>query len=162
PGALRSVCVVPSASTALLVQDVTSGRCVIECANRRLRRHQAIVELGRGEDEPCACGPAGNLAVRLVSVPTTLSETSSAVSSRRPGLDGIRALAFLSVLLAHVRVPHLLGGGLGVEVFFVLSGCLITGLLLSERERTGRINIGAFYVRRGRRLLPALVVVLVV
>jgi peptidoglycan/LPS O-acetylase OafA/YrhL len=80
----------------------------------------------------------------------------------RPALDGVRALAVAAVLLFHAGVAWLPGGFLGVDAFFVLSGYLITSLLLSERARRGRIRLGAFWLRRARRLLPALLVVLVV
>lgn len=78
-----------------------------------------------------------------------------------PGLDGIRAIAVLAVMVFHSALPWLPGGFLGVDVFFVLSGFLITTLLLQEVERTGRINFGAFYLRRARRLLPALFLVFI-
>ena len=77
---------------------------------------------------------------------------------RVPGLDGIRACAVLAVVLFHAGVPGVGGGFLGVDTFFVLSGYLITSLLLGERYREGRIRFGAFWVRRARRLLPALLV----
>lgn len=77
------------------------------------------------------------------------------------GLDGLRALAVLAVILYHADVRWLPGGFLGVDVFFVLSGFLITSLLLVEMARTGSINFGQFYLRRARRLLPALFAVLV-
>jgi peptidoglycan/LPS O-acetylase OafA/YrhL len=77
-----------------------------------------------------------------------------------PGLDGIRALAVLAVLGYHFGVPHFDGGLLGVSVFFTLSGFLITGILLSSWERTGGLRLRSFYLGRARRLLPALVVVL--
>ena len=77
-----------------------------------------------------------------------------------PGLDGVRALAVMAVILFHARVSWIPGGFLGVEVFFVISGYLITLLLLAEHERTGRISVSAFYGRRARRLLPALMVLL--
>jgi peptidoglycan/LPS O-acetylase OafA/YrhL len=70
-------------------------------------------------------------------------------------LDGVRALAVAGVLLYHGGVAWLPGGFLGVDLFFVLSGFLITSLLLAEREATGRIDLGRFWVRRARRLLPA-------
>jgi peptidoglycan/LPS O-acetylase OafA/YrhL len=80
----------------------------------------------------------------------------------RPALDGVRALAVAAVLLFHGGVAFLPGGFLGVDAFFVLSGFLITSLLLAERAHRGRIALTAFWGRRARRLLPALVVVLVV
>jgi peptidoglycan/LPS O-acetylase OafA/YrhL len=78
-----------------------------------------------------------------------------------PALDGIRAFAVASVLLFHAGVDGLGGGFLGVDTFFVLSGFLITSLLLAERMRDGRIKLTIFWVRRARRLLPALLAVLV-
>jgi peptidoglycan/LPS O-acetylase OafA/YrhL len=94
--------------------------------------------------------------------------------ARRPGardlrLDGIRGIAVLLVLLYHTPTPVLVlpadhrllpGGWLGVDVFLVLSGYLITSLLLAERSETGRIDRKAFYLRRVRRLLPALAVLI--
>lgn len=62
----------------------------------------------------------------------------------------------LAVFCTHADVPHIRGGGLGVDVFFVLSGFLITTLLVGERTDTGRVGLRAFYIRRGLRLLPAL------
>ncbi len=75
-----------------------------------------------------------------------------------PALDGVRAIAVGLVLADHGGVPGLPGGFLGVDVFFVLSGFLITSLLIEETSRTGRIGLRGFWVRRARRLLPALVV----
>ncbi len=79
----------------------------------------------------------------------------------QPGLDGVRALSVLAVLAYHAGFSWMHGGFLGVEVFFVVSGFLITALLLDERERSGRIDLRAFWLRRARRLLPALALVLV-
>ena len=76
-----------------------------------------------------------------------------------PALDGIRALAVLSVLCFHAGVSWLPAGFLGVDTFFVLSGFLITTLLLNELRDDARIALGAFWARRARRLLPALLVV---
>jgi len=73
-----------------------------------------------------------------------------------PGLDGLRALAVLAVVLYHAGQTWLPGGFLGVEVFFVISGYIITSGLLAEWRETGRIAFGAFWLRRARRLLPAL------
>jgi peptidoglycan/LPS O-acetylase OafA/YrhL len=79
----------------------------------------------------------------------------------RPALDGIRALAVTAVVLFHAGLPAVAGGFLGVDAFFVLSGFLITSLLLDERLRHGRIDLGRFWLRRARRLLPASLAVLV-
>ena len=76
--------------------------------------------------------------------------------SRIEGLDGLRALAILGVLAFHAGVAS--GGFLGVQVFFVVSGFLITTLLVRERRRLGRVHLRAFYVRRLARLTPGLVV----
>ncbi len=73
-----------------------------------------------------------------------------------PGLDGMRALAVIAVMVYHANSEWLPGGFLGVEMFFVISGYLITLLLISERERTYRISLRQFWARRARRLLPAL------
>lgn len=73
-----------------------------------------------------------------------------------PALDGLRAVAVGAVLLYHAGVSWAGGGFLGVDLFLVLSGYLITTLLLLEREETGRIDLPAFWARRARRLLPAL------
>lgn len=78
-----------------------------------------------------------------------------------PGLDGLRALAVVSVIVYHANKQWLGGGFLGVEVFFVISGYLITLLLIAERERTGTVSFGQFWFRRARRLLPALFTMLV-
>src|SRR5215212_7430151 len=79
-----------------------------------------------------------------------------------PGLDGLRAFAVIAVLLYHAELSWIRGGFLGVEVFFVISGYLITTLLLTEWHRQGRINVVGFWMRRARRLLPALYLLLVV
>jgi peptidoglycan/LPS O-acetylase OafA/YrhL len=80
---------------------------------------------------------------------------------RRDDLQGLRAVAVLLVVLSHAGLPFLGGGYVGVDVFFVLSGFLITGLLLSQARRDGRVRLGDFYVRRARRILPAAVLTLV-
>ena len=76
-----------------------------------------------------------------------------------PQLDGVRALAVLSVVASHAQVRQLAGGGIGVDIFFVLSGFLITSLLIREKQASGTISFSAFYKRRAARLLPALVIV---
>ena len=79
-----------------------------------------------------------------------------------PYLDGLRGIAILLVILLHAGVPFIKGGWIGVDIFFVLSGYLITSLLMREHDRTGRINLWHFYMRRVLRLLPAVVVLLTV
>ena len=77
-----------------------------------------------------------------------------------PGLDGMRAVAVVAVMIYHANSTWLKGGFIGVEVFFVISGYLITLLLIAEHEKTGAVNMKNFWVRRFRRLLPALFVML--
>lgn len=77
-----------------------------------------------------------------------------------PGIDGLRALAVLAVIAYHLHPGWAPGGLLGVGIFFVLSGYLITDLLIAEWRREGRLNLKSFWLRRFRRLLPALLVLL--
>lgn len=79
----------------------------------------------------------------------------------RPDIDGLRALAVSAVVAFHVGLPGFGGGFAGVDVFFVISGFLITGILLEEHVATGRIDLPAFWRRRARRLAPAFLVVVV-
>ncbi len=109
----------------------------------------------------------------VVPTPTTDDATTASVapaateavaSPRRPrghlaGLDGLRALAIAAVLVFHLDPDWLPGGFLGVDIFFVISGFLITTLLVRERRETGRVDLAGFWTRRARRLLPALLVV---
>lgn len=106
---------------------------------------------------------SGNILIRSTSASGELTgaETSERLTFR-PDLQGLRAVAILLVILAHAGVPFLLGGFVGVDVFFVLSGYLITGLLLREYMQNGRIALTRFYARRLKRLLPALVVMIAV
>ncbi len=80
----------------------------------------------------------------------------------RPALDGVRAVSVIAVILYHAHLSWIPGGFLGVEVFFVVSGFLITALLLGEHRDTGRVSLGQFWLRRARRLLPALFTMLLV
>src|SRR6185295_11273689 len=85
------------------------------------------------------------------------------MSDFRGDVEGLRALAIAIVLLAHAGLPLAAGGYVGVDVFFVVSGFLITRLLVSELERTGGLSLPRFYARRVRRLMPqALTAILVV
>ena len=78
----------------------------------------------------------------------------------RPELDGVRGIAVILVILSHVGIAR--GGFIGVDIFFVLSGFLITVLLLQEYDRDGHVNLKKFYIRRALRLLPALYLLLAV
>src|SRR5580704_10731444 len=86
---------------------------------------------------------------------------SRADSGYRPEIDGLRALAILPVVLFHYRAPGFAGGFVGVDVFFVISGYLITSLVRGEMER-GSFSLARFYERRVRRIFPALFVMLAI
>lgn len=81
-------------------------------------------------------------------------------TSRIVGIDGLRALAVLGVMVFHADWVHAQGGFFGVDLFFVISGFLITRLLLAELERSGTISFRGFYLRRARRILPAMFLVI--
>ncbi len=93
-----------------------------------------------------------------------MQDDESAVSHTRlaylPALDGVRAFAVVAVMMFHGGIPHMDGGFMGVDAFFVLSGFLITSLLIGEWRQTLTIKLGAFWARRARRLLPALLLML--
>ncbi|HEY0870086.1 MAG TPA: acyltransferase family protein [Acidothermaceae bacterium] len=97
-----------------------------------------------------------------IAVTRTTGRQLPAGRRHLPGLDGLRAIAVVGVLLYHAGVGWIPGGFLGVDLFFVISGFLITSLLLAESDLTGRISLRHFYLRRARRLLPALAAMLVV
>ena len=95
----------------------------------------------------------------VVTVESDVDRPRTPTNRRIPELDGVRGIAVILVTLAHANVVVIrLGGIVGVTLFFVLSGYLITGLLVREQSSFGRVSLGAFYVRRALRLLPALVV----
>ena len=73
----------------------------------------------------------------------------------RPELDGLRGISILLVLMLHLGFSFVTGGFLGVDIFFVLSGFLITSLLVQESNSHGRISLKKFYIRRALRLMPA-------
>ena len=111
-----------------------------------------------------AVGTVG--AAEIVNQTTTTAPASGAGLGYLPGLDGLRAISILAVLFFHhyfvfgATRGWIPGGFLGVEVFFVVSGYLITALLLAERRQTGGVSLSSFWLRRARRLLPALYVML--
>lgn len=109
---------------------------------------------------PGAAGPGATTQTENTQ-PTPAARAGVRGFGYIPGLDGIRAIAVLAVLLYHADVPWMPGGFLGVDMFFVLSGFLITSIVLTEIEKTGRLDFKRFYIHRARRLLPALIAVLV-
>ena len=94
---------------------------------------------------------------------SAIDEAGTAPGDRRfrPDVEGLRAVAVVLVVLYHANMPGLSGGYVGVDVFFVISGFVITGLLLRERATTGRTSLVSFYGRRVRRILPAATLVIV-
>lgn len=102
-----------------------------------------------------------SVAVRPLGHPP-FAGTAGRSARRYAGLDGLRAFAVAAVLVYHLFPGILPGGFIGVDVFFVVSGFLITSLLMRERGITGRIDLRGFWVRRARRLVPAIVLLVVV
>ncbi|MEY4373292.1 MAG: hypothetical protein RL219_2061, partial [Actinomycetota bacterium] len=92
---------------------------------------------------------------------TAKRATPPTPNSFRADIEGLRAIAVLLVVVYHAEIGPFHGGLVGVDVFFVVSGFLITSLLLREQEQTGRISLGNFWARRVRRLLPASLLVVV-
>ncbi len=95
-----------------------------------------------------------------VACPVVLHEPLSEPGTYRPDIEGLRAVAVTFVVLFHIGFPGFAGGFIGVDVFFVISGFVITGLLLRERTRTGSTSLLDFYGRRARRILPAATLVI--
>lgn len=115
-------------------------------------------------EAPVAAGTAGRHAGLMFPArhPLSTGRAPSFQLGYRPALDGLRGIAVLTVMGHHSPLRLLAGGGfLGVDLFFVLSGFLITALLLEEHERSGTMHLGRFYLRRALRLLPALWMLLV-
>jgi peptidoglycan/LPS O-acetylase OafA/YrhL len=86
--------------------------------------------------------------------PARTKQFADCASVIRADIEALRALAILLVVAFHCRIGGVSGGFMGVDVFYVLSGYLITGLLVTEVERTSRLKLLRFYARRVRRLLP--------
>ena len=92
-------------------------------------------------------------------LPETEARRTAVTGHHLPALNGLRAVAVIGVVAYHLQLGWASGGYLGVDLFFVLSGFLITTLLLEEWVGSGRIDLAAFWGRRARRLLPALFLV---
>ena len=145
----------------VLAGDVAEGSPTERALARRELRSRARAHRAGGVRHGARRSDPGDPPKRALSC---LPEMPKPVANAphiayRPGLDGLRAIAVASVFLYHSRIDWLPGGFLGVDLFFVLSGYLITSLLLVEWEARNQIDLRRFWLRRARRLLPALVVV---
>ena len=104
------------------------------------------------------------MAITTDPLPAAGNEAGTPPGDRqfRPDVQGLRAIAILLALVYHAGIPPFSGGYVGIEVFFVISGFVITGLLLREREKTGQTSLRSFYGRRARRILPMATLVIIV
>lgn len=103
----------------------------------------------------CPAWSRGRVPTGLVTITSGLLITKQPQKGFRPDIEGLRAVAVLAVVLFHAGVPGVVGGFIGVDVFFVISGFLITGLLWREVSTAGTVRLRRFYGARARRLLPA-------
>jgi peptidoglycan/LPS O-acetylase OafA/YrhL len=131
------------------VTDVSS-----ELPGRSALHTGSIPARGRHASGPATVTPGSGLPVQA-------TRPARASFGYRPELDGIRALAVFAVFASHVGWGRMVGGWIGVGIFFVLSGYLITSILMVEWQRTGAIALRSFYLKRLLRLYPALLVMLV-
>jgi peptidoglycan/LPS O-acetylase OafA/YrhL len=132
-----------------------SRATIASFARRFLAFCRALSSSGWGESRPLS-------STRPIAAAKRSKATGSAPPDNGaiPSLDGLRAISISIVLVSHAGYGNVVPGGLGVTIFFFLSGYLITTLLVEERERSGRIDIGKFYLRRAFRLFPPLLVTL--
>ena len=142
-------------------------------ASRRPIRHAPAFDK-RDADKASQARIARNLATDADDSPAfangalcenrfrSCSKPEGKSSSFRTDIQGLRALAVTLVILAHAKLPHFSGGFVGVDVFFVISGYVITGVLIRQSDAPFRQKISSFYRRRIRRILPASALVLVV
>jgi peptidoglycan/LPS O-acetylase OafA/YrhL len=136
-----------SAATRVSVLAVASGNTGAVSETKTTEAAATATALSRSVDEDSGAESA--------------EAPGPAARKFRPDVEGLRAIAVLLVVLVHAGVPHVTGGYVGVDVFFVISGYLITGLLVNEREQRGSISIVGFYGRRVRRILPAATLLIV-
>ncbi|MFZ6686544.1 acyltransferase family protein [Undibacterium sp. SXout11W] len=96
--------------------------------------------------------------MKLKNLEDPSSPSTVQTQNRLLALDGLRAISILLVILSHAGLAHIVPGGLGVTIFFFISGFIITRLMISEWDRAGHVSIKKFYIRRFFRLMPAMVV----
>lgn len=140
--------------------DPRTARCPTRPSLGRATDRPGTRQVARGTSQGVGLAVVEQVAARPAPRPVVTRPARAVPLPHLPGLDGVRALAVVAVLLYHLRVPWVPGGFLGVDVFFVLSGFLVAALVLDEVEATGRFRTGRFLARRVRRLVPALLVVL--
>ena len=148
------------------------GRAKVEIALARGKktydkRHALAEQAGQPREAAGARSPAQGHGLSLTTVQSPPGSERRAAPERvsrgvRLDIEGLRAIAVTMVLVYHTGAGVLSGGFAGVDVFFVISGFLITSLLLRELTRSGTVSISAFYARRARRLLPAASLVILV
>ena len=139
-----------------------------ETATAQTERLQ-LARMSRTARYPSTSAPPVDRHPTTVVVPTQPSKTKPRPRPRPKksenrffhDVEGLRGIAVALVVLFHAGVPHMAGGFVGVDVFFVISGFLITGLLLREYERNGRVSFRGFYARRARRIIPPAAVTIV-
>ena len=159
--------VIPSAAQRSAAEEETRRKAAADEAARReceARAAQERADAARAAEADAAVGDGG-IGKRALATPVESAAVRKNARARLrlvPGLDGLRGLAVLAVVIYHFFGDVLPGGYLGVDMFFVLSGFLITSLLVREFRVTGRISLRDFWVRRFRRILPAAVTVLVI
>ena len=130
--------------------------------------HRDFVALGSGTQSHQVLVLAGKVAatpsgISQLGLPMNLNRSNPKTTIPfRPDIEGLRALAVGLVIASHAELAFLRGGFVGVDVFFVLSGYLITSLLMQEISSSGTVNFARFYARRARRLLPAAITMVLV
>lgn len=141
-----------------------SGPCGRHRTGNEPAPHERVKSERRTNEPRRTASPHRASANNAGRANTPASEQTPARPKSRyiPALDGLRTLAVVAVVLYHLNLTWAQGGLLGVTIFFVLSGYLITRLLLNEVAKTGRIDLKSFWIRRIRRLVPAVVTVVVV
>jgi peptidoglycan/LPS O-acetylase OafA/YrhL len=131
----------------------------------RLGQAPQVILIFTSDNHPLEQGPNGYLLLIISASSLTIGcimQLEQFHLKYTPALDGLRATAILLVMAFHARAPFFKGGFIGVDVFFVLSGFLITSLLIFEYDRFGSVSLKHFYMRRFLRLAPALILLLVI